>query len=188
MGIDTSTNYASDQYPFSFSLEYNPKNLTRRSVSIFDRLSPGQPSNRHNQRPVPRNRQREEPQLGVHNKPVGDNTNLSPRNRQERRAEQLRQKVEQSEPPVEAPDREGGNADEPRRSYDLDDDDANLPFSREIRQALVLNHFMLPKIPKYDERGDPAKYLNGFKTHIGLRGTIPAMKCRALPFDPQWSN
>lgn len=56
----------------------------------------------------------------------------------------------------------------------------NCLFSQEIRSAPVLNHFMLPKMPKYDERGDLTKYLNGFKTHMGLRGATPAMKCRAF--------
>lgn len=35
------------------------------------------------------------------------------------------------------------------RSYELDDDDS-LPFSRELRNAHVLSHFVLPKIPKYE--------------------------------------
>lgn len=40
----------------------------------------------------------------------------------------------------------------------------------------MLNHFTLPKIPKYDGRRDLVKHLNSFKTHMGLRGAIPTMK------------
>lgn len=39
---------------------------------------------------------------------------------------------------------------------------------------------MLHKIPKYNERGDPAKCLNGFKIHMGLRGATQSMKYRAF--------
>lgn len=59
MGVDISTNYASDQYtevPFSFPPEYNLENPPKKLVSVFDKLSPGHPSNRHDQHPTPRNR------------------------------------------------------------------------------------------------------------------------------------
>lgn len=42
--VYTSTNYASDQYtegPFNFPLEYSPGNPPRRSIGVFDRISPG---------------------------------------------------------------------------------------------------------------------------------------------------
>lgn len=39
---------------------------------------------------------------------------------------------------------------------------------------------MLPKILKYDGKGDTAKHLNSFKTHMSLRGAILSMKCRAF--------
>lgn len=81
---------------------------------------------------------------------------------------------------MEAPDIGEGNSNEPQRSCDLDDDNDNLPFSQEIRNAPMLNHFTLPKIPKYNGKGDPAKHLKNFKTHMGLRGTTPTMKCRAF--------
>lgn len=47
--------------------------------------------------------------------------------------------------------------------------------------ALAQNHFTLPKIPMYDGRGDPAKHLQNFKTHMSLRGATPIMKCKAFP-------
>lgn len=74
---------------------------------------------------MPRDRQHEEPQLGMYNEPADGNANPPLRNRQERRVEQ----AEQSQPPIEVPDREGSNSDKPRRSCDLDDDDDSLSFS-----------------------------------------------------------
>lgn len=98
--------------------------------------------------------------------------------------EQARLLVEQSQPLVEVPDREGGGFEKPQRSCDLDDDDDNLPFSQEIRNAPVINHFTLPKIPKYDKREDPAKYLNSFKTYMGLRGYYASNEMQSLPLIP----
>lgn len=49
VGIDMLTNYATDQPhepPFNFSPNYDPEDALRRSVSVFDRISPGQPRNR----------------------------------------------------------------------------------------------------------------------------------------------
>lgn len=41
----------------------------------------------------------------------------------------------------------------------------------------MLNHFTLPQIPKYDGRGDPAKYLNSIKTHMGAKlSTYPLVE------------
>lgn len=36
----------------------------------------------------------------------------------------------------------------------MDDYDENLPFYRELRSAQVSSHYMMPKISKYDGRGD----------------------------------
>lgn len=47
--VDSSTNYATDQpheVPFNFSLNYDPDDAPKRSVSLFDRLSLRQPRNR----------------------------------------------------------------------------------------------------------------------------------------------
>lgn len=65
------------------------------------------------------------------------------------------------------------------RSCDLDDDD-DLLFSQKSKNAPVLNYFTLPKTLQYKGKGDPVKHLNGFKTHMGLRSTTPATKCRAF--------
>lgn len=73
------------------------------------------------------------------------------------------------------------NSDDPYRSIKLDGND-NLHFSHALRNARVPNHFMLPKIPKYKEKGDLSKYLKNFKTCMSLRGTLPALKCRAFHF------
>lgn len=54
----------------------------------------------------------------------------------------------------------------------LDDDD-NVPFSQRIRDAHVPSHFVLSKIPMYYERGDLAKYLDSFKTHMSLKFPLP---------------
>lgn len=73
MRVDTLTNYALDQYaqvPLNFPPEYNPENPARKSVSVFDKLSPGQPSNRRDQCLALKNRQQERPRLRVLNNPV----------------------------------------------------------------------------------------------------------------------
>lgn len=65
--MDTSTNYATDQpneVPFNFPPNYDLEDMPRRSVNVFDRLSPGKPRNRQAQLPlVPRNRQKEHPRF-----------------------------------------------------------------------------------------------------------------------------
>lgn len=73
-----------------------------------------------------------------------------------------------------------GEIDEPCCSYELDDDDDNLPFSRELRCFLMPQNFVPPKIPKYEGKGDPEKHLNKYKTQMSLRGASPALKCRAF--------
>ncbi|XP_022899253.1 uncharacterized protein LOC111412550 [Olea europaea var. sylvestris] len=98
-----------------------------------------------------------------------------PRNRCQRREEEARNYAGTSyqQPRQEA---EEYDSDEQQRSCDLDDDDENLPFSRELRSAQVPNHYVMPKIPKYDGRGDPEKHLNAYKTHMSLRDATRATK------------
>lgn len=36
------------------------------------------------------------------------------------------------------------------------------------------------KIPKYEGKGDPIKYLNNYMTHMSLRGASPVLKYRAF--------
>lgn len=62
----------------------------------------------------------------------------------------------------------------------MDGDDESLPFSQDLRNTHVPNHFVLPKIPKYEGKGDPVKHLNNYKTYMSLRGALPTLKCKAF--------
>lgn len=62
----------------------------------------------------------------------------------------------------------------------MDDDEENLPLSRDLRSAQVLSYYVMPKIPKNDRRGNLEKHLNAYKTYMNLRGATPIMKCRAF--------
>lgn len=42
------------------------------------------------------------------------------------------------------------------------------------------SYYLLPKIPKYDGRNDPAKHLNSYKTHVSLRGATFIVKYKAF--------
>lgn len=47
--VDTFTNYAIDnlhEVPFNFPLNYDPKDMSHRSINVFDRLSLRLPRNR----------------------------------------------------------------------------------------------------------------------------------------------
>ncbi|KAL2539197.1 Retrotrans gag domain-containing protein [Abeliophyllum distichum] len=66
------------------------------------------------------------------------------------------------------------------RSYEVDDDDENLPFSEGIRNAPIPHEFRVPKITPYTGKGDPLDHVNTYKTEMTLRGATPALKCRAF--------
>ncbi|KAL2539541.1 Ribonuclease H [Abeliophyllum distichum] len=66
------------------------------------------------------------------------------------------------------------------RSYEVDDDDENLPFSEGIRSAPIPHEFRVPKITPYTGKGDPLDHVNTYKTEMTLRGATPALKCRAF--------
>ncbi|KAL2476254.1 Ribonuclease H [Abeliophyllum distichum] len=66
------------------------------------------------------------------------------------------------------------------RSYEVDDDDENLPFSEGIRNASIPHEFRVPKITPYTGKGDPLDHVNTYKTEMTLRGANPALKCRAF--------
>ncbi|KAL2541088.1 Retrotrans gag domain-containing protein [Abeliophyllum distichum] len=66
------------------------------------------------------------------------------------------------------------------RSYEVDDDDENLPFSEGIRNAPIPHEFRVPKITPYTGKGDPLDHVNTYKTEMSLRGATPALKCRAF--------
>lgn len=75
---------------------------------------------------------------------------------------------------------EDDESDDPQRSCDLDDDDEKLSISQELRNAPMLSHYVLLKIPKNDGIGDLGKHLNRYKTHMSLRGATRSMKCRVF--------
>ncbi|KAL2542255.1 Uncharacterized protein Adt_03233 [Abeliophyllum distichum] len=66
------------------------------------------------------------------------------------------------------------------RSFEVDDDDENLPFSEGIRNAPIPNEFRVPKITPYTGKGDPLDHVNTYKMEMSLRGATPALKCRAF--------
>lgn len=88
--------------------------------------------------------------------------------------------IDPSNPPPRNQTNKDDDSDGPQRSYDLNDDYKNLPFLQELRRASMQRYYVMPKIPKYDGRGDPTKYLNSYKTHMSLRGASLAVKCRAF--------
>ncbi|KAL2475155.1 Uncharacterized protein Adt_35891 [Abeliophyllum distichum] len=66
------------------------------------------------------------------------------------------------------------------RSFEVDEDDENLPFSTGIRNASIPHEFRVPKITPYTGKGDPLDHVNTYKTEMSLRGATPALKCRAF--------
>ncbi|KAL2467183.1 Uncharacterized protein Adt_43034 [Abeliophyllum distichum] len=66
------------------------------------------------------------------------------------------------------------------RSFEVDDDDENLPFSDGIRNASIPYEFRVPKIAPYTGKGDPFDHVNTYKTKISLRGATPTLKYRAF--------
>ncbi|KAL2533422.1 Ribonuclease H [Abeliophyllum distichum] len=161
------------------------------SASVFQRLG------EHGPRDRPRvSHQRREP-LGS-----------PPRNRRERRAREAEARAESEYRPYQPPQdpyyqppqgsyhqprhlEEGQQAQNPfpppvpecpkeTRSYEVDDDDENLPFSEGIRNAPIPHEFRVPKITPYTGKGDPLNHVNTYKTEMTLRGANPALKCRAF--------
>ncbi|KAL2466558.1 Uncharacterized protein Adt_42409 [Abeliophyllum distichum] len=66
------------------------------------------------------------------------------------------------------------------RSFEVDDDDENLPFSAGIRNASIPHEFRIPKITHYTGKGDPLDHVNTYKTEMSFRGATPVLKCRAF--------
>ncbi|KAL2465636.1 Uncharacterized protein Adt_41487 [Abeliophyllum distichum] len=54
------------------------------------------------------------------------------------------------------------------RSFEVDDDDENLPFSDGIRNAPIPHEFRVPKITPYIGKGDPLDHVNTYKTEMSL--------------------
>ncbi|KAL2474329.1 Retrotrans gag domain-containing protein [Abeliophyllum distichum] len=57
---------------------------------------------------------------------------------------------------------------------DLDDDDENLLFSKELKAKELSVRFKMPSMEKYNEGGDPKDHINVYK--IRLQGNILAVK------------
>ncbi|KAL2472201.1 Retrotrans gag domain-containing protein [Abeliophyllum distichum] len=153
------------------------------SASVFERLG------EHGPRDRPQvSHQRREP------------SGSPPRNRRERRAREAEARAESDYRPYQPPQ---GSYQQPHhyeedqpaqhpfpppvpecpkktRSYEVDDDDENLPFSEGIRNAPIPHEFRVPKITPYTGKGDPLDHVNTYKTEMSLRGATPALKCRAF--------
>ncbi|KAL2506292.1 Retrotrans gag domain-containing protein [Abeliophyllum distichum] len=153
------------------------------SASVFQRLG------EHGPRDRPQvSHQRREP------------SGSPPRNRRERRAREAETRAESEYRPYQPPqgsyhqphhhdeDQQAPNPFPPHvpecpketRSYEVDDDDENLPFSKGIRNAPILHEFRVPKITPYTGKGDPLDHVNTYKTEMTLRGANPTLKCRAF--------
>ncbi|KAL2479584.1 Retrotrans gag domain-containing protein [Abeliophyllum distichum] len=153
------------------------------SASVFERLGEHGPRNRPQV-----SHQRREP------------SGTPPRNRRERRAKEAEARAESDYRPNQPPQ---GSYQQPHhyeedqpaqhpfpppvpegpkttRSYEVDDDDENLPFSEGIRNAPIPHEFRVPKITPYTGKGDPLDHVNTYKTEMSLRGATPALKCRAF--------
>ncbi|KAL2453962.1 Uncharacterized protein Adt_48535 [Abeliophyllum distichum] len=157
------------------------------SASVFERMGEHGPRNRPQV-----SHQRREP------------SGSPPRNRRERRAREVEARADSDYRPYQPPQ---GSYQQPHhyeedqpaqhpfpppvpecpkktRSYEVDDDDENLPFSEGIRNAPILHEFRVPKITPYTGKGDPLDHVNTYKTEMSLRGATPALKCRAYHLIP----
>ncbi|KAL2470708.1 Retrotrans gag domain-containing protein [Abeliophyllum distichum] len=153
------------------------------SASVFERLG------EHGPRNMPQvSHQKREP------------SGSPPRNRRERRAREAEARADSDYRPYQPPQssyqqphyyEEDQPAQYPfpppvpkcpkkTRSYEVDDDDENLPFSEGIRNAPIPHEFRVPKITPYTGKGDPLDHVNTYKTEMSLRGATPALKCRAF--------
>ncbi|KAL2487120.1 Uncharacterized protein Adt_31876 [Abeliophyllum distichum] len=142
------------------------------SASVFERLGEQGPRNRPQA-----GRQRREP------------SESPPRNRRERRAREAEARWESDHRPYQPPqdtyqqphcyedDQQAQHpfppvvteSPEQTRSFEVDDDDENLPFSVEIRNASILHEFCVPKITPYTGKGNPVDHVNTYKTEMSLR-------------------
>ncbi|KAL2472127.1 Uncharacterized protein Adt_40263 [Abeliophyllum distichum] len=153
------------------------------SASVFERLG------EHGPRDRPQvSHQRREP------------SESPPRNRRERGAREAEARAESDYRPYQPPQgtyqqphhyEEDQQAQHPfppavpkcpkkTRSYEVDDDDENLPFSDGIRNAPIPHEFCEPKIDPYTGKGDPLDHVNTYKMEMSLRRATPALICRAF--------
>ncbi|KAL2497092.1 Retrotrans gag domain-containing protein [Abeliophyllum distichum] len=78
--------------------------------------------------------------------------------------------------------RRAGESPKKTRSFEVDDDDENLPFSDGIRNASIPHEFRVPRITPYTSKRDPLDHVNTYKMEMSLRGATPALKYRAFHF------
>ncbi|XP_022888168.1 uncharacterized protein LOC111403774 [Olea europaea var. sylvestris] len=166
-GNTEATSYMQESHPSEPPLGDNfPQHNDQTSVSVFDRIG-NDPSNRIR------------PSRGSARSDNEEEYVPPPRNRKERRnLVDWGSRGKAPPPSQDVQDDQGSEG--PCRSYEIDDDDDNLPFSREIRSFPMPTNFMPPKIPKYEGKGDPEKHLTKYMTQMSLRGASPALKCRAF--------
>ncbi|KAL2497429.1 Uncharacterized protein Adt_22979 [Abeliophyllum distichum] len=152
------------------------------SASVFERLGGHEPRNR--------------PQVSRQRMP----SESPPRNRRERRAREAEARGDSDHQPYQPPqdtyqhphhygdDQQAQRPFPPvitespkqTRSFEVDDDDENLPFSAGIRNAPIPQEFRVPKITPYTDKGDPLDHVNTYKTEMSLRGATPDLKVQSL--------
>ncbi|KAL2475078.1 Uncharacterized protein Adt_35814 [Abeliophyllum distichum] len=177
-GMSRAKTYAND----------NPREGDRRlqptmSASVFERLGEHGP--------------RDRPQVSHHRREPSESL---PRNMRERRAREVEARGESDYQPYQSPQvtyqqplryEDDQQAQHPflptvtespkkTRSFEVDDDDENLPFSDGIRNASIPHEFRVPKIAPYIGKGDRLAHVYTYKMDMSLRGATPALKCRAF--------
>ncbi|XP_022872958.1 conglutin beta 1-like [Olea europaea var. sylvestris] len=130
----TSSDYSQGRSPF----EREQLQRNRRSGSVFDRISPAEPRLRQQQHHEPWTRLPLPPPSRMPQQLEERHENAPratlPRNRRQRREEEARNRSRTSHQQLRY-EADENDSDEQQRSCDLDDDDENMPFSRELRSA-----------------------------------------------------
>ncbi|KAL2505235.1 Uncharacterized protein Adt_20856 [Abeliophyllum distichum] len=129
------------------------------SSSVFERLGGHAPRNRPQV-----SRQRREP------------SESPSRNKRERRAREAEARGESGFQPYQPPQ----DILKQTRSFEVDDDDENLPFSTRIRNASIPHKFRVPKITPYTGKGNLLDHVNTYKMEMSLPGATSVLKCRAF--------
>ncbi|KAL2533736.1 Uncharacterized protein Adt_07087 [Abeliophyllum distichum] len=67
------------------------------------------------------------------------------------------------------------------RSFEVDDDNENLPFSAGIINVSISHEFCVPKIIPYIGKEDHLDHVNTYKMEISLRGATPPPEMQSFP-------
>jgi hypothetical protein len=59
-------------------------------------------------------------------------------------------------------------------------EDESLPFTERVEAYPMPDKFKMPRIEKYDGSEDPQAYLEAFREHLILHGTLDEIACRAF--------